>query len=537
MADVYIQKVPYPLNKTDEINYIKNINNLLNNLENILKVDSNEMNDIKLIQSSAICELMLNLLLKRKQYLVKENTPFNYLIDFSKNNRIIPQQCSNFLEIIKKYRNQTANNITTSKYFTSTFLNAFMDYISWFNLNYPSPNQFNINGCCSIIYSKYNFINDNRQFNSIYGSIHGKFEEKINTFECPNCRFTLYKGDNFCPNCGTKIESDTIETKITNKLNEFKDKYFNNEFNSNQEPVQNDYAPNFNQEEILNDLNRQNKEIQKILKRINETVDEMDIKLDNIINQLDNVQSHTEKLIKTAVTEDEIDRIIQVHTTQCVENILEYQSNILKDENYDAERSNLIKLFGPDSWKKLSEESKTFLITSKFMYNHLSQLNENFDYSGICVLTTKALEVEIFKRFFTDFLSYLHEKYYKDYSKYHTALLHRNLKPLFPERFTMGKIAFVLCYKDDMKATENEKVNNKIILLEYCKNSLFSNYSEKEILDMLSYYGEKIEFIKEKYRNPSAHRDQINRIDARECIDLIIDVEKLLKQMIDSFDY
>ena len=153
------------------------------------------------------------------------------------------------------------------------------------------------------------------------------------------------------------------------------------------------------------------------------------------------------------------------------------------------------------------------------------------------MLTTKALEVEIFKRFFTDFLTYLDDKFNRDYSKYHTALLHRNTKPLFPERFTMGNIAFVLCYKENWTDTENEKVNNKIILLEYCKDHIFSNYSDNEILSTLNYYGEKIEFIKDKYRNPSAHRNQIKRVDAEECIDLIIDVEKLLKQMIDSFDY
>ena len=73
--------------------------------------------------------------------------------------------------------------------------------------------------------------------------------------------------------------------------------------------------------------------------------------------------------------------------------------------------------------------------------------------------------------------------------------------------------------------------------MEYCKNSLFSNCSEEEITSTLNEYGQKIEFIKDKYRNPSAHRDEIERIDAKECIDLIIDVEKLLKQMIDSFDY
>lgn len=537
MADDYIRKIPTPLSKKEETYYIHNINNLLKTLENLLKSDITNMNDVKIIQSSAICELMLNLLLKRKRYRVMKNTPLEYLIDFSRKNNIIPLQCCNFLEMIDNYRNQSAHNVSTSGQLTAIFLNAFMNYISWFNLNYPSSNQFNIDMCCTLIYSKYNIVNDRTRAYSVNANIFDYFDEKIHTFECPHCGFTLSKGDNFCINCGTKIEKSTIESRFTNKINELKDKYINNDSYQREEPVNFEYTPNFNQEEILNDLNKQNEEIRNILEKLNETVEGMDEKLDTIINQLNNVQSHTEKLIKTAVTEEEIDRIIQVHTTQCVENIIEYQNNIIKDKNYDLEKTKLIELFSQDSWKKLSDESKTFLITSKFMYNHLSQLNENFDYSGICVLTTKALEVEIFKRFFTDFITYLDDKFHKDYSKYHTALLHRNIKPLFPERFTMGTIAYVLCYKENRMDTENEKVNNKIILLEYCKNHLFSKYSEKEILSLLNYYAEKIELIKEKYRNPSAHRNQIKRVDAMECIDLIIDVEKLLKQMIDSFDY
>ena len=74
MADDYIQKVPTPLSKKEETYYIHNINNLLKTLENLLKSDITNMNDVKIIQSSAICELMLNLLLKRKRYRVMKNT-------------------------------------------------------------------------------------------------------------------------------------------------------------------------------------------------------------------------------------------------------------------------------------------------------------------------------------------------------------------------------------------------------------------------------------------------------------------------------
>ena len=91
-------------------------------------------------------------------------------------------------------------------------------------------------------------------------------------------------------------------------------------------------------------------------------------------------------------------------------------------------------------------------------------------------------KLEIFKRFLTDFISYLDEKYQENYTKYHTALLHRNIKPLFLERFTMGNIAYVLCYKKNQQDTENEKVNNRIILLEYCKILCFQIIVKKYCL-------------------------------------------------------
>ena len=101
----------------------------------------------------------------------------------------------------------------------------------------------------------------------------------------------------------------------------------------------------------------------------------------------------------------------------------------------------------------------------------------------------------------------------------------------------MGNIAFVLCYKEDKFNTIEQNKNNKKELMDYCKNCIFSKYSNEEIEKLLNTYASSIETIRTKYRNPSAHRNQIKRIDAQECIDLIIDVEKLLKKMLDSFDY
>ena len=100
----------------------------------------------------------------------------------------------------------------------------------------------------------------------------------------------------------------------------------------------------------------------------------------------------------------------------------------------------------------------------------------------------------------------------------------------------MGSIAYVLCYREDGYCSSNQRQTNERRLLEYCQEHIFSEYPPSEIKRLLNEYASKIEEIRVKYRNPSAHRNRIQRKDAKECMDLIIDVEKLLKKMLDSFD-
>ena len=37
-------------------------------------------------------------------------------------------------------------------------------------------------------------------------------------------------------------------------------------------------------------------------------------------------------------------------------------------------------------------------------------------------------------------------------------------------------------------------------------------------------------------RNPSAHTGELTQVNARDCFDMVIDVEKLLRRMLNSFD-
>ena len=55
-------------------------------------------------------------------------------------------------------------------------------------------------------------------------------------------------------------------------------------------------------------------------------------------------------------------------------------------------------------------------------------------------------------------------------------------------------------------------------------------------MELLQNYAESVEEVKNDYRNPSAHTNELRRVDAEQCFALVVDVEKLMKKMMHSFD-
>ena len=527
----------YKLVKSDETHFIDDINLLLKQYENIL--NSSNSNKQIILNGSLICEYMLNLFLQKKGFLFKKNASLAEIVEFSKENKIVPNQCCSFLDTLEIYRKN--NDIEYQDGLTNSFLKAFAYYITWFNNSYSKDNLFHIKNCFNIINSKF----DSKLFN--IDNVVEKTRLEYDDFSaeiddekfmiCPGCGSEIESDCNFCPHCRyeflkkykTNIENNkTLSKTLEVEKQDKRETQLNNDDNDKQD-----------ESSVLKMLNEQNETIKTILETVLkklELVENIDAKLDVISNNLNRIQSQSEKLIKTALSEEEIDRIIEVHTTEYVENIFEYEKEISKDKEFKQEKIKLMELFSQETWFKLSNDSKICLIMARFMYNKFITLDEIIDYSGVCVLITKALEIEIYKRFFTNFIEFLDKKYNKDYNQYPTALLYQGTVPLKPEQYTMGNIAFVLCKKENCYDNEKQIKNNKEKLLEYCHECLFSNKSTEEIEKLLDSYASSIEMIRIKYRNPSAHINHIKRNTAKDCFDLIIDNHKLLKEMIDSFD-
>ena len=106
--------------------------------------------------------------------------------------------------------------------------------------------------------------------------------------------------------------------------------------------------------------------------------------------------------------------------------------------------------------------------------------------------------------------------------------------------FTLGSFPFIVGCKFVKGLNNSKKEIIKDSIIEYVKQGILKTYAEShndyEILDLLSGYAHDIERVRTDYRNKAAHTNAVTKVSAKECFDLVLDVEKLLKRMLDSFD-
>lgn len=266
------------------------------------------------------------------------------------------------------------------------------------------------------------------------------------------------------------------------------------------------------------------KETNTIIKNIDSKIDSMSLEIKNIkeeyANQLDGV--------------DESLHIYEEKMTE-ISNKIVGVSQLSNDFNSPTIENELISIFTEENWVKLSNESKRFLISSRIVFSALSETNNdgNLDFSPVCLMICKAVENEMKKRFYYNFLIFLDNKYNKRYADYHTALTSYNSYTQKTElrkdqQITLGDIPFILC-ASFTKTKQDYYEDNKSQILEYCNNCVFNNSIDAQYLDDLS---AKIGKIKNDYRNPACHSTPVSKVTAIACSEYVLDGTKFLVNFI-----
>ena len=267
---------------------------------------------------------------------------------------------------------------------------------------------------------------------------------------------------------------------------------------------------------------------------------------DLMIKSFEQIQKARENLSADLQSEDNDVREKAVKQLQdrAAEIVEQLTRNTITIENHQFYEDYLKRALSITVWQKMDARSRSYLITAKSNFETMNKMldRETFDYSGVCLLMTKALEVEVAKRFFTYYSEYLTRKY-RSVSNWPYVLRKQDhgfaTDVLIDEKdFTLGSVVPTVGLRriyasNNLASLDWGSRYSRKEFLDYARNQLFENndyrFIEREIIRDCEF----IERVRVDYRNPSAHRGALTIISAKKCFDYIIDIEHMLREMLE----
>lgn len=228
--------------------------------------------------------------------------------------------------------------------------------------------------------------------------------------------------------------------------------------------------------------------------------------------------------------------------------VLEKQYGSERLPEAGAIRGELKQLFDP-IWDRLDPRTQRELFSAKMSYQLLAQkeCGNDIDFSGVCTLASKAMEVECEKYFYKRFRQYIFEQTpekRRDAQFVEALSLTEEAEKQSKQRggFTLGSVQHILKPRYDRKKGESEPYKRYMaVLTAYARERLFSPgvgadlMDDQQIRNILWTYVDYVNTVKNQYRNPSVHKELISQQNALSCLDYVVDVEKKLKEMVSAF--
>lgn len=214
--------------------------------------------------------------------------------------------------------------------------------------------------------------------------------------------------------------------------------------------------------------------------------------------------------------------------------LVKITSNMLTVVNRDKYEKMIVESLGEDVWKnKLSERSRTYLISAMMTYDSMNKLEDksSLDYSGVCLQITKVLDEEMTARFYTQYKSFLFKNYLFD--KWPEAMKSRyGYDPISANDFTLGTISPL--FGIDVRGNIVDQASFGMVK-SFAREVLYKpELKEIDIQRGLFSIVACTEKTRKDYRNPAAHRESMPYISAKECIDYLVEQTKMLKVILQN---
>jgi len=294
---------------------------------------------------------------------------------------------------------------------------------------------------------------------------------------------------------------------------------------------------------------------------IHDQVSQMNSRTVRMEQQLDMLVGFVETDLKSmlAVEKKKLHETTDEDDDAAVAGFIETTANYINthmaspDDLVEQETKHLQSLFG-DAWTRLLPTSRTSLISAGVLWKSCSGITkEHFDFSGVCISATSALEAELKRVFYTGFQNFLEARYGKPdannwestFANWPEKLLsctrydfkksldkysrgHQKWKPTIEKgnSFTMGVLPFIFGKPEKFRDLDQERLLHTcleeylatIVTAPYSVNPIQAFYKEKD----KGCFVEKSERVRKDYRNKAAHVDVVSRAQAEGCYQQVI---------------
>lgn len=228
------------------------------------------------------------------------------------------------------------------------------------------------------------------------------------------------------------------------------------------------------------------------------------------------------------------DLLAQKIQDECVVEIIE---GIEKTSDYNKFQKHIKQTIGMSAWNKMTQNAQIFLITAELLYDQWKIYGNDIDFAPICMSVSKALEVEVTRRYFIGYQDYL-SKYNEIFPDELMIKKNGSYRPKYEEEFMLGNITGVTGYAvyldtETVKLVARLRDENQRFL-KYAREQLFVGKKEVECAQLVKKHVYNIKKVCIQYRNPSAHKQKVTKLSARECLDYMIDVKKVMGEILDD---
>lgn len=193
----------------------------------------------------------------------------------------------------------------------------------------------------------------------------------------------------------------------------------------------------------------------------------------------------------------------------------------------------LTKVFTVDIWNRLTEKSRKFLVSAKYMYETMirQDFRDQLDYSGVCLLVTKAVEVEVWIRFFDEYKNYLQKNIGYDVKHWPRVMTYmdRNGNTFAANDFSLGSLIHIVGYRKGQIVDQ--------VFVNYAAQNLYPEKERNWIISQLKSVCDFVEKVRLDYRNPASHKDSLKQISATSCIEYVVELHKKLKEMLEKISH